>query len=133
MFAETSAGKHDTLRLYHADDLMGPWGEHPQSPLVTGDASRARPAGRVTTFHNRLYRFAQDCSRAYGDRVPAFEINELNALRYQEQEIPQSPILEGSGTGWNGRGMHHIDPQQVDEDSWIACVDGFSETIVEAS
>jgi hypothetical protein len=32
-----------------------------------------------------------------------------------------------SGSGWNGQAMHQLDPVQVDEDSWIASVDGFGE------
>src|SRR5262249_51371289 len=37
----------DTLRLYYADTLLGPWVEHAKSPIITGNAHIARPAGRV--------------------------------------------------------------------------------------
>jgi len=37
----------------------------------------------------------------------------------------QNPILKASGVGWNKDGMHHIDLHQVEQDKWIACVDGF--------
>nr|MCU0490990.1 hypothetical protein [Chloroflexaceae bacterium] len=48
MLSEVSAGfACDTLRLYMADELTGPWREHPRSPIVSGDPLTARPAGRV--------------------------------------------------------------------------------------
>src|SRR5262249_31357746 len=48
LFTETNPDvKHDTLRLFHAEDLMGPWREHPSSPVVVGDPRVARPAGRA--------------------------------------------------------------------------------------
>ena len=133
MFAETSAGSHDRLSLYRADDLLGPWIEHPQSPLVEGDARKARLAGRVSAFEGSLIRFAQDCSVVYGQQVRAFEIVELGADRYEEKEVKESPVLTPGELGWNGRGMHHVDPHQIGTNQWIACVDGFSETIVRGS
>src|SRR3546814_7457077 len=48
MFAETAPGwRYDCLRLFHADTLFGPWLEHPESPVVDGNARIARPSGRV--------------------------------------------------------------------------------------
>jgi hypothetical protein len=37
-------------------------------------------------------------------------------------------VLEGSGAGWNGERMHHIDAHRLDDGSWIACVDGYGVT-----
>jgi len=133
LFAETSGGTHDRLSLYRADDLHGPWTEHPESPLLEGDARNARLAGRVTAFEGSLFRFAQDCSVLYGQQVRAFEITELSQDHYKEKEIEQSPVLTPGELGWNGRGMHHVDPHQIGAGQWIACVDGFSETVVEES
>ena len=67
MFACSEPFRHNVLRLFHADRLDGPWSAStPLSPIVTGDASRARPAGRIVTPDDRLIRFAQDCTPAYG-------------------------------------------------------------------
>jgi hypothetical protein len=33
--------------------------------------------------------------------------------------------LSASGRGWNGSGMHHIDPHRMEDGRWIACVDGW--------
>jgi hypothetical protein len=118
--------QHDTLRLYFAEQITGPWREHPRSPLISADLTRARPAGRVVTFDGKLIRFAQDCVPQYGSRVRAFDILELTTGNYAEVENAASPILRGTGTGWNSHGMHHVDAQQQRDGSWFACVDGFA-------
>jgi hypothetical protein len=129
MFACSLPYQHDELRLYSAKDLMGRWEEHPKSPIVTGDKQKARPAGRVIVFDNKIIRFAQDCVPAYGTQVRAFEISRLTTTDYVEAEHPSSPILTASGSGWNGLGMHHIDPHLLPSGRWIACVDGFSKAL----
>lgn len=127
MFACSTPYGHDTLRLYFARDLVGPWKEHPRSPIVKGDKCRARPAGRVLQLDHRLVRFAQDCGTQYGTRVRAFEISELTRERYVETESEQSPILLPAEHGWNGSGMHHVDAHLHLRGRWIACVDGRDE------
>jgi hypothetical protein len=122
---------HDTLRLYFAEELTGPWREHPRSPLIDRDPGRARPAGRILTLDDRLVRFAQDCVPLYGSRVRAFDILELNTTHYVEVENLASPVLQPNGAGWSALGMHHVDAHQQPNGSWLACVDGFSADITE--
>jgi hypothetical protein len=125
LFTETNPNhKYDTLRLYYADELMGTWFEHPDSPIVKGNAHIARPSGRVLVMNDRLIRYTQDCDPEYGIQVRAFEITELTTTSYREQEIERDLVLKPSGVGWNGSGMHHIDPHLLDNGTWIACVDG---------
>ena len=126
LFLCSTPYQHDTLRLYFADKLTGPWREHPRSPLVRADSSRARPAGRVLTVNDKLIRFAQDCGPRYGSRVRAFDIFELTTTSYTEVENPASPVLQATGSGWNATGMHHLDAQQQPNGSWLACVDGYN-------
>lgn len=129
LFAETSKhGRHDTLRLYGADALIGPWREHPSSPIVEGDAQVARPAGRVLVQDDGLIRFAQNCRPRYGTEVRAFEITHLTPTHYSERELSRSPILTSGEAGWNAGGMHHVDPHRLDDGRWIACVDGRAAT-----
>ena len=123
LFACSTPYQHDTLRLYFADELTGPWTEHPKSPLIQNDKCRARPAGRILKFGNRLFRFAQDCAPQYGSSVRAFEIINLTKDNYAEVEL-RIPILKASGNGWNAKGMHHIDAHQQADGHWLACVDG---------
>ena len=126
LFSCTQPYGHDILRLYFARDLEGPWKEHPRSPIVTNDKSRARPAGRILEVGGEVIRFAQDCVPDYGTCVRAFVIKELTRETYVEVEHPNSPVLSGSGEGWNAMGMHHVDAhRQYDGNrGWIACVDG---------
>ncbi len=124
LFACSTPYQHDSLRLYWSDALTGLWTEHPKSPIITADKRRARPAGRVLEFDNKLFRFAQDCLPRYGSGVRTFEILELTPTTYTEVEIGHGPVLKASGNGWNAAGMHHIDVQQQTNGKWLACVDG---------
>lgn len=124
MYACTAPGPHDTLCLYHAGELNGHWALHPRSPLVAGDASRARPAGRVVSHGGRLLRFAQDCTPIYGTQVRAFEVHNLTPEDYSEEELPESPVLRPGGDGWNDCRMHHLDAHEGGAGRWLACVDG---------
>jgi hypothetical protein len=113
------------LRLFHASDLMGPWVEHPKSPVFRGNGA-ARPAGRVISASGRLIRFAQDCRVAYGTSVSAIEITRLDPHDYAEAPLLGGrPLLSGSGERWNQMGMHHVDAHELEDGSWIACVDGW--------
>lgn len=114
----------DTLRLYYANELTGPWSEHPKSPIIEGNSRIARPAGRPLLCRGKMVRYAQDCFPSYGTQVRAFEISHLSTRSYFEKEIEDSPILTPSGTGWNKWGMHHLDPHLMADGRWLACVDG---------
>jgi hypothetical protein len=123
----TEAGPEPTspiLRLFFASELMGPWTEHPASPLLTGDTRIARPAGRVVVFGGRPVRFAQPVLPVYGTEVRAFEILHLSTTHYEERQIGADPLLGPGGASWNAGGMHHIDAHELDDGSWLACVDG---------
>lgn len=125
MFACSTPYLHDTLRLYFAPELTGPWTEHPNSPIVAGNKVCARPAGRVVVLDDKIVRFSQDCVPEYGTRVRAFEISQLTTTRYLEAEHQRSPVLTASSDRWNGMRMHHIDPHFKSDGEWIACVDGY--------
>lgn len=125
LFACKAPEQQKTLSLYYADDITGPWLEHPKSPIVKGNCRAARPAGRMVTLKDSIIRYAQDCYPDYGMQVRAFKISTLTPSLYSEEEYPNSPVLMGTGSGWNVDRMHHIDPHQLSEGEWIACVDGF--------
>ena len=128
LFVDTSSPKrHDTLRLFHAENLEGPWLEHPQSPITQRDPHNARPAGRVLVMDNRVVRFAQCCHPKYGTDVRAFEIRELTTATYRERPIGAKPVLGPGSDGWNAGGMHHIDVHRIGPGEWLACADGWRE------
>ena len=120
----TSTVDNKNLYLYSSQTLLGPWKEHPQSPVIQNDAASARLAGRITWMDGKRIRLAQVDEPSYGLKVRAFEITELNPERYAEKECSFSPILQGSGKGWNAKGMHHLDLHQFNQE-WIASVDGY--------
>jgi len=125
MFVGTRPHANDMLYLYYADQLQGPWQEHPLSPIIQGDARIARPAGSVVCYAGRLFRYAQDCRLKYGHQIHALEIIELTPSTYQEREVAGNPALSPAGTGWNAEAMHTVDAHQLAENAWIACVDGY--------
>jgi hypothetical protein len=140
-FADSSLFRHDDrwwllteaaekvqspiLRLFTSDALLGPWHEHPMSPVMDSNPHLARPCGRVIKVGNHFTRFAQDVYPVYGSRVYAFEIQELTASTYKESLVSKQPILEAGTAHWNNGGMHHIDAHRLHDGRWRACVDGF--------
>lgn len=125
IFAGADSRRTSNLYLYYSEDLMGPWLEHPESPIIKEDVHKARPGGRVIVFDGRIIRYAQDSYPIYGSKVRALEIDTLTTEAYKEHEVQDSPILLGSGKGWNADGMHQVDPIEIDKSRWIACVDGY--------
>jgi hypothetical protein len=123
-FLFSATEKRDGLQLHYAEMPLGPWLEHPKSPVVFGDANKAAPAGPVILFDNRIVRYAQDVTPYYGNQVWAFEITGLTPENYQERQIGRKPILKGCDN-WNTRGMHQISPVRIKVNQWIAAVDGY--------
>lgn len=124
----SSVTSNDKLYLHYADSLTGPWREHPQSPIVMNDLHKARPSGRMIIYYGKLYRFTMDVNPPVGThQVMAYEITEITPTSYSEKLAQEAPVLMASSSGWNGQAMHQLDPVQVNEDSWIAAVDGFGE------
>jgi hypothetical protein len=126
----TTSSKNYFLRLYYADDLMGPWKEHPKSPIVKGNEHYARSGGRMIIYQNYIIRYAQDGSPTYGSKLWAFKITHLTTKDYEEQLVSETPILKASGSGWNKEGMHQLDAINVGEKKWIAAVDGKSVKLI---
>jgi hypothetical protein len=122
----SSVTSNDTLYLHYADELTGPWREHPQSPIVTGDVHKSRPSGRLLVYENKLYRFTMDINPPVGThQVMAYEITVITPESYSERLAQEAPVVMPSGSGWNGQAMHQLDLVQMDPASWIASVDGF--------
>jgi len=120
-------GASDTCWLYSSDLLEAEWVEHPLSPIVANNRGRARPAGRAVTLSgDRLYRLAQNSTPTYGRAARVFQVDVLTMTAYAEHEIPESPLVQASGSGWNADGMHHVDPWW-NGDHWLAATDGLAQ------
>jgi hypothetical protein len=114
--------------LYYANSPLGPWTEHPKSPIVRSDTSKSCGAGRPVLYAgNTLLRLAQKCNKYYGEAVRAFQVDTLTTTDYAEHEISASPLLAPTGTGagqaWSRDGMHTLNVWWTGT-QWIASVDG---------
>jgi hypothetical protein len=117
MFATTrdGAGSHsDTLSLFSATDLFGPWTPHAGNPVLI-DAGGARPAGNVVRRGGRIWRPVQDCRRGYGSALGFAEITRLEDGGY-EQVL--RTILQ-PGHSWPGRRFHTLNRA-----GRLECLDG---------
>jgi hypothetical protein len=131
IFSSEESKENDTLRLYYADELTGPWQEHPASPIVEGDNRIARPSGRILKYDDRIYRLAMDLTPEFGThQVVAVEITELTPTTYEEVPLDGGPLLKPDGSGWNSIAMHQLDAHQVGVNQWIASVDGFGTYLI---
>jgi hypothetical protein len=94
-------GYSDTLHLYHAPTLQGPWEPHPANPVLI-DAGTARPAGPVTSRGGALWRPIQDCELGYGVGLRFARIARLDREGFaQEVRATLRP-----GPAWPGRKLH---------------------------
>ncbi len=124
----TSDLSNSNMYLYYSDNLLSGWVEHPKSPVVKGDSSKARGGGRPFVFDtDRIIRLTQKDNLVYGEQVRAFEVDTLTRTDYVEHEIPESPLLKASGIPgtWNAGGMHTLDCWWT-VDKWLCITDGWS-------
>ncbi|HEY6350691.1 MAG TPA: hypothetical protein VI636_14905 [Candidatus Angelobacter sp.] len=112
------------LHIFHADQLSGPWCEHPKSPLIHNKANRVRSAGRIISWEGGLLRYTQDCETVYGACVWPNLVTALSLTDYAEEPLEKQVVGPGK-EAWNSGGMHHVDPHLTAEGDWLACVDGW--------
>ncbi len=74
----------DSLVLFHADNLWGPWHPHPLNPVLL-DAAAARPAGWTRDVAGGIRRFAQDCSRTYGGGLSVCHVDRLDPEGFSQR------------------------------------------------
>lgn len=69
------------LYLFFADDpFTTKWTPHPKNPIVS-DVKKARPAGKIFTRDQKIFRPSQNCSGNYGN---SFDLNEVLVLSKTE-------------------------------------------------
>jgi hypothetical protein len=117
MFAATRDGAgswSDTLSIFSAENLLGPWTAHPRNPILI-DQSSARPAGRLVRRGEALWRPVQDCTAGYGTGIGLVEVLRLDPENYAQRlhTIIRPP------TGWPGRRLHTLNRA-----GRLECIDG---------
>jgi hypothetical protein len=75
------------LYLFYSDILLTEnWIAHPKNPIIS-EIDSARPAGKIFTRDEKLFRPSQDGSRTYGYSININEINNLSKNDYMEKNI----------------------------------------------
>lgn len=81
------ASNSDELFLFYSDNpLKNNWKSHKKNPIIS-DIRIARPAGKIFTYNNRIYRPSQISSKYYGYGISINEIVKLNIDEYEESQI----------------------------------------------
>jgi hypothetical protein len=104
----------DTLSLFSAPALHGPWRPHAGNPVLI-DQAAARPAGAIVTRHGRLWRPVQDCTAGYGTGIGLAEITRLDHDGFAQR-------LHGvlrADPSWPGRRLHTLNRA-----GRLECIDG---------
>lgn len=127
LFGATNPADHwNTTRLFVAPELVGPWVEHPSSPVHSGDNNYSRPGGRVLTIDGSIFRFVQDGVPKYGRQLFAFEISRLTPKVIEESLHSEDPVLTAGARAYGTKGMHHLDAVQLPSGKWLCAIDGKS-------
>jgi hypothetical protein len=106
MFAAVRDGAgswSDTLSLFSAAKLQGPWQPHPANPILIDKAS-ARPAGAVVLRDGKMWRPVQDCSRGYGTGIGIAEVTRLDETGYSQLVH----CMMHSDPSWPGQRFHTL-------------------------
>ena len=81
------ASNSDELFLFYSDNpLSDKWEYHANNPIIS-DVRQARPAGKIFSFKNEIYRPSQNCSNYYGYGISINQIKKINENEYEETPI----------------------------------------------
>jgi hypothetical protein len=100
----------DSLHLWSARDVRGPWEPHPMNPVVV-DIASARSGGRIVERGGALFRPVQDCTETYGGALGLARIERLDALGYAQRV---ETILR-PGPQFRGTGLHTLNRSRTFE------------------
>ncbi|SMF58911.1 hypothetical protein SAMN02982989_0858 [Xaviernesmea oryzae] len=82
-----SGSASDTMMIYSADNLRGPWEPHPLNPIVI-DRAGARPGGNIIYMAGKIFLPVQDGTEFYGGGLGLREIVRLDA-----SDVQLGPVL----------------------------------------
>jgi len=93
----------DTMVIYSAPKLGGPWTPHPLNPIVI-DRTSARPGGAIVRTGGRILLPVQNGTHSYGGGLGLMELIQLDDANVIWG--PVGPIEPGSA--WDRRGLHTL-------------------------
>jgi hypothetical protein len=117
MFAATRlrrATGWDSLSIFSAPDLRGPWRSCERNPVVI-DAHAARPAGAVIAGMGAHLRPVQDCAAYYGAAIGLWRIDRIDREAFSQRQV--------ATIGSEQFGVHTYNSAQA-----IEVVDAFGKT-----
>src|SRR5260370_16562055 len=82
-----AGGYSDTLAIFYAEHLFGPWLPHASNPVLV-DRTTARPAGNFVTIDGKLWRPVQDCADGYCCALGPSEIFALTPKTFNQTFPP---------------------------------------------
>ena len=95
------------VEIFFSDDLFSKnWTKHPKSPVKQGKAL-SRNAGPIYRRKGRMYRFVQDCSVSYGNKINVIEIVKIDENSYKEKIIAED-YKPRSNFSFQKLARHHI-------------------------
>jgi hypothetical protein len=83
---DEDASMDDTVHIYWAEHITGPWQPHQLNPVKI-DAHHARPAGNMWVQDGMLHRVVQNCSTAYGGGAFCTRVRVLNESEFEEEVV----------------------------------------------
>jgi hypothetical protein len=110
-------GYSDTLAIWSATDLFGPWLPHPENPVLIDDRI-ARPAGNFVRQNGALYRPVQDCRRAYGNALSFMKVTRLDREGFAQTS---EGTISGGSPAWPGTRLHTLN-----YNGRLEAIDGFT-------
>ncbi len=119
MFATERFGKgsaSDTMVVFSALDLLGPWVPHKLNPILI-DKAGSRPGGHIIENDGRFFLPVQDGSEVYGGGLGLREI-----IVVDDDNVVLGPVEAiGTGSAWTRRGIHTLnrtDHLEVVDTTW---------------
>ena len=95
------------VEIFFSDDLFSEnWTKHPKSPINQGK-SLCRNAGPIYRRKGRMYRFVQDFSLSYGNKINVVEIVEIDEKHYKEKIVAED-YKPRSNFPFQKHSRHHI-------------------------
>ena len=101
--ADSGGSDWDTLGIFHALRLTGPWTPHAANPVLV-DAGSARPGGMMFKRDGALIRTAQDCREGYGSGLALCRVDRLDPENYAQSVLARL----GPRPSWGANGLHTL-------------------------
>lgn len=98
-----SGNASDTLVVFSAPGLRGPWSPHKLNPIAI-DRAAARPGGAFIERDGRTYLPLQNGQACYGGGLGLAELLRLD----DDAVVLTAPVPVRAGTAWPGRGIHTL-------------------------